>query len=87
MPPMDQGCFVSNSKSHVNYMSITGFGEAVLDEKDCDALYRHTIAAFPKLTYKVETLGGDLYYSKMSEAEAFDKAYRYLGPEQGVRTQ
>jgi len=87
MPPMDQACFVSTSKSHVNYMSFTGFGGGVMEEEDCAKLYRDTIKRYPKLTYKVETMGGDLYYNQMSEEEAFQKAYAYLKGDRAVRTQ
>jgi len=87
MPPMDQACFVSTSKSHVNYMSFTGFGGGVLGEEDCLKLYRDTLRMHPKLTYKVETLGGDMYYGKMSEEEAMEKAYVYLKGDKAVRTQ
>ena len=40
MPPMDQACFVSTSKSHVNFMSVTGFGEGVMTKEDCVKMYK-----------------------------------------------
>lgn len=67
MPPMDQATFVSTSKSHVNFMSITGFGGGVMTKEDCEKMYRDTIKKYPKFTYKVETKGGDLYYNKITE--------------------
>lgn len=39
MPPMDQACFVSSSKSHVNLMSITGFDGGILTEEDARKMY------------------------------------------------
>ena len=68
-------------------MSCTAFGTGVMEEEDCEKLYVDTIAKYPKLTFKVETLGGDLYYSKMSEEEAFEKAYKYLKGDKAVKTQ
>jgi len=67
-------------------MSITGFEGGVLTEEDCHKLQRQSVKMYPKMTYKVNSLFGDLYYSKMSEEEAFEKGYTYLSGDKMVRS-
>lgn len=39
---------------------------------------------YPKMTCRVESKGGDLYYSKMTDEEAFEKAYKYLDGDDAI---
>ena len=71
MPAMDQACFISSSKSNVNYVSVTFF-EGNFDEKwlrkTCREWYLKT---FQKYSYKVVMKLGDLYYKQMPQEEAY----------------
>lgn len=87
MEPMDQACFVSTSKSHVNFMSVTGFGEGVMSKEDTITMYKDTIRRYPKFTNIIETKGADLYYSKISEEDAFNKGFKFLEGEDAITNQ
>mmetsp|Transcript_1953 Transcript_1953/g.3388 ORF Transcript_1953/g.3388 Transcript_1953/m.3388 type:complete len:359 (-) Transcript_1953:686-1762(-) len=73
MPAMDQASFISTSKSHVNFMSVTGIeGEFSFD------FVKHKVLEnsrrFPKFRYKIVNKFGDLYYEEMEINDALDKA-------------
>ena len=77
MPVMDQTCFISASVAHINFISITGF-EGEYDEAWFRKLYYdHYLEKYPKFSYKVTELFGDLYYKKISKDEAFKKAWYF----------
>jgi hypothetical protein len=78
MPTMDQACFVSNSKAHVN-CSSTQFFEGEFTNESFKRIYKEQIMIdFPKFTYRVVMKFGDLYYEKMDIDSTFEKCYFYL---------
>jgi len=76
VPAMDQQCFLSNTKSHCNYVNCS------LQDNDCADAAREKftmlIKKHPKLRYKVKEIAGDYYYEEMSVEETIQKAI--IGP-------
>lgn len=75
MPPMDQQCFLSSTKAHVNYMNVS-----VQDKPTKEAAFTKwstCIDKYPKMAYKVKEICGDYYYEKMSKEETIKKAFVY----------
>jgi hypothetical protein len=75
MPAMDQQCFLSSTKAHVNYMNVS-----VQDKSTKQAAFdkwSSCIDTYPKMSYKVKEICGDYYYEKMSKEETIKKAMIY----------
>lgn len=70
MPAMDQACFISTSKAHVNYMSVN-FAEGNFDHEAYVKLARTKyIKKHAKFRSKVVMKFGDLYYEELDVEEA-----------------
>lgn len=84
---MDQACFVSTSKSHINYMSVTAYDGGVVAEEDARKIYLKTINQFPKFRYNIKMFFGDMYYGDMlSVEETMEKAFTYFSEDKMIRT-
>lgn len=73
MPPMDQMCFLSNTKAHVNYINISLYDNET--EEAAVRNFKKLFELMPKFQYKVKEIAGDYYYEKMSVEETFAKAF------------
>ena len=67
MKPMDQACFISSSKSNINFVSVSFF-DGNFDEKWFEEVFKKgMIARFEKLSYRVVMKFGDLYYEDIND--------------------
>ena len=86
MPSMDAQCFISSSKSHVNFMSVSAY------DKDLSwDIFMHNIekvlATMPKISYKVVECAGDYYYEALDMHEALKMAIQEIkDPEMKLKT-
>ena len=72
MGPMDQMCFLSSTKAHVNYMNVS---LQDVDSQDAGRKNFMKLAKkMPKLRYKIKEICGDYYYEEMSIEETMEKA-------------
>ena len=59
-------------------MSVTGFdGKGFDDHERVNAMYQQVVDQWEKFRYKVVSIGGDLYYEKMSKEETLSKAFHH----------
>ena len=78
MPAMDQACFISTSRSHANFVSVTFF-EGNFDEEWLAKKFKDWyIETFEKYSYRVVMKYGDIYYKKMTKQEAFEKGVHII---------
>ena len=61
IPAMDQACFVSSSKSHVNFMNCMAYDRS-MDPSIVLFNMEKAIKYLPKFHYKVVEILGDYYY-------------------------
>jgi hypothetical protein len=62
MPAMDQACFISTSKSHINYMNFCLI-DGNFRSEDLKRIYAEVyLGKFEKLRYNVVYKFGDIYY-------------------------
>lgn len=86
MPPLDQQCFLSSTKAHVNYMNVTVQDKPTT--KCAEAKWAEMLDLYPKMRYKVKEICGDYYYEMMSKEETLKKAYIYpKSPEHELKCQ
>lgn len=75
MPAMDQACFISTSKSHINYVSVSYFDGTFSCEGLKKIYSEKFISHFEKFRYKVVYRFGDIYYDLMTPEEALEKSF------------
>ena len=73
MKSMDAQCFVSSSKSHLNFMSVNAYDKDLTIETFLYNIDR-LIKVCPKISYKVVECGGDYYYQALPMKEALKMA-------------
>ena len=80
VPGMDHQTMMSDASAMANYMNFS-----IQDARNLSTapiVFRRIIGLYPKLRYKVVRLGGDLFYTMMSEEETIQKALIYVPSEE-----
>ena len=86
MPSMDAQCFISSSKSHVNFMTANAYDK----DLSWDTFMLNIgklLKVCPKISYRVVECAGDYYYEELDMQEALKMSIiEITDPELKVKT-